>query len=233
MNWIKNFVRPKIRGLLGAKRETPENMWVKCPETGQMVFYRDLENNQFVIPGSGYHMRMAPDVRLKSMFDAGVIVAGLVAGGLVLFTGGSHALARIDSDSAGLIDAKTNDIKQQIAVGSDPGAITVGAGSVWVAAGDGTISRIDSEANLVTQTFPLDKTPSGIAFGDGAVWVATNEDRRVYRISPSTNKVGTGIPVGNGPSGRGGRSTSVGRNQSGQRRGRNPSSWPKRPVATS
>jgi acetyl-CoA carboxylase carboxyl transferase subunit beta len=70
MNWIKNFVRPKIRGLLGAKRETPENMWVKCPETGQMVFYRDLENNQFVIPGSGYHMRMAPDARLKSMFDA-------------------------------------------------------------------------------------------------------------------------------------------------------------------
>jgi len=71
MNWLKNFVRPKIRGLLGSKRETPENMWVKCPETGQMVFYRDLENNQFVIPGSGYHMRMAPDARLKSMFDAG------------------------------------------------------------------------------------------------------------------------------------------------------------------
>lgn len=75
MNWIKNFVRPKIRGLLGGKRETPENMWVKCPETGEMVFYRDLENNQFVIPGSGYHMRMAPDVRLKSMFDEGAYEA--------------------------------------------------------------------------------------------------------------------------------------------------------------
>jgi acetyl-CoA carboxylase carboxyl transferase subunit beta len=71
MNWIKNFVRPKIRNILGAKREVPENMWVKCPETGEMVFYRDLEANQFVIPGSGYHMRMAPDVRLKSMFDEG------------------------------------------------------------------------------------------------------------------------------------------------------------------
>ncbi|MBL8905495.1 MAG: acetyl-CoA carboxylase carboxyltransferase subunit beta [Rhizobiales bacterium] len=69
MNWIKNFVRPKIRGLLGAKREVPENMWIKDPETGQMVFYRDLEANQFVVPGSGYHMRMAPDIRLKSMFD--------------------------------------------------------------------------------------------------------------------------------------------------------------------
>ena len=72
MNWIKNFVRPKIRNILGVKRETPENMWVKCPETGEMVFYRDLEANQFVIPGSGYHMRMAPDIRLKSMFDEGV-----------------------------------------------------------------------------------------------------------------------------------------------------------------
>jgi acetyl-CoA carboxylase carboxyl transferase subunit beta len=71
LNWIKNFVRPKIRGLLGAKRETPENMWIKDPETGQMVFYRDLEANQFVIPGSGYHMRMAPEARLRSMFDDG------------------------------------------------------------------------------------------------------------------------------------------------------------------
>ncbi|CAN5562993.1 acetyl-CoA carboxylase, carboxyltransferase subunit beta [soil metagenome] len=75
MNWIRNFVRPKIRGFLGVKRETPENMWVKCPETGQMVFYRDLEANQFVIPGSGYHMRMTPDVRLKSMFDRGAYEA--------------------------------------------------------------------------------------------------------------------------------------------------------------
>ena len=71
LNWIKNFVRPKIRSILGGKREVPENMWVKCPETGQMVFYRDLEANQFVIPASGYHMRMAPDVRLKHMFDDG------------------------------------------------------------------------------------------------------------------------------------------------------------------
>jgi acetyl-CoA carboxylase carboxyl transferase subunit beta len=71
LNWIKNFVRPKIQSILGVKREVPENMWVKCPETGQMVFYRDLEANQFVIPGSGYHMRMAPDVRLKHMFDKG------------------------------------------------------------------------------------------------------------------------------------------------------------------
>jgi acetyl-CoA carboxylase carboxyl transferase subunit beta len=71
VNWIKNFIRPKIRSFLGAKKEVPENMWVKCPETGQMVFYRDLEANQFVIPGSGYHMRMPPEARLQMLFDGG------------------------------------------------------------------------------------------------------------------------------------------------------------------
>ena len=67
MNWISNVVRPKIRSIL--RREVPENLWVKCPETGQLVFYKDLETNQFVIPGSNYHMRMGATARLKSMFD--------------------------------------------------------------------------------------------------------------------------------------------------------------------
>jgi acetyl-CoA carboxylase carboxyl transferase subunit beta len=73
MNWIKNFVRPKIRSILGGttRRDTPENMWIKDPDSGQMVFYRDLEANQFVMPASGHHMRMAPEIRLKSMFDDG------------------------------------------------------------------------------------------------------------------------------------------------------------------
>src|SRR5687767_11812023 len=67
MNWISNVVRPKIRNIL--KRETPENLWIKCPDTGQLVFYKDVEANQFVIPESNYHMRMSPATRMKSMFD--------------------------------------------------------------------------------------------------------------------------------------------------------------------
>ena len=67
MNWISNVVRPKIRSIL--RREVPENLWIKCPETGQLVFYKDVEANQFVIPGSNYHMRMSATTRLKSMFD--------------------------------------------------------------------------------------------------------------------------------------------------------------------
>lgn len=70
MNWINNVVRPKIRDFWH-KREVPENLWVKCPETGQMVFYKDVEANQLVIPGSNYHLRMAAPARLKSLFDEG------------------------------------------------------------------------------------------------------------------------------------------------------------------
>ena len=71
MNWINNVVRPKIRSFLTTKREVPDNLWVKCPETGQMVFYKDLEANQFVVPGSNFHMRMGAPARLQLLFDDG------------------------------------------------------------------------------------------------------------------------------------------------------------------
>jgi acetyl-CoA carboxylase carboxyl transferase subunit beta len=70
MNWITNFVRPKINSMFG-RREMPENLWVKDPETGEMVFHKDLEDNQFVIPSSGYHMKIAARERLKFFFDDG------------------------------------------------------------------------------------------------------------------------------------------------------------------
>ncbi len=69
MSWIHNVVPPKIRSFL--KKETPENLWVKCPDSGQLVFHRDLENNLFVVPGSDYHMRMDARTRLATTFDGG------------------------------------------------------------------------------------------------------------------------------------------------------------------
>ncbi|WP_020175120.1 acetyl-CoA carboxylase, carboxyltransferase subunit beta [Methyloferula stellata] len=67
MNWIANVVPPKIRSFL--RRETPENLWVKCPESGELVFHKDLEANLFVVPGSGYHMRMPAKARLGALYD--------------------------------------------------------------------------------------------------------------------------------------------------------------------
>jgi len=70
MNWITNYVRPKINSMLG-RRDMPENLWIKDPETGEMVFHKDLEGNQYVIPSSGHHMKISARERLKFFFDNG------------------------------------------------------------------------------------------------------------------------------------------------------------------
>nr|WP_153440634.1 acetyl-CoA carboxylase, carboxyltransferase subunit beta [Sinorhizobium terangae] len=57
------------------RREVPENLWIKCPETGEMVFHRDLEENKWVIPQSGHHMKMPAKARLKDLFDGGIYEA--------------------------------------------------------------------------------------------------------------------------------------------------------------
>ena len=71
MNWINNVVRPRIRSFLKPKETGSENLWVKDPESGEMVFYRDLEANQWVVPNSGYHMKIKGTDRLKTFFDGG------------------------------------------------------------------------------------------------------------------------------------------------------------------
>jgi acetyl-CoA carboxylase carboxyl transferase subunit beta len=70
MNWLTNFVRPKIRALV-AKKELPDNLWRKCPSCGQMVFHRELESNLFVCPHCDHHMRIPAKQRLKLLFDYG------------------------------------------------------------------------------------------------------------------------------------------------------------------
>ncbi|HEY5338360.1 MAG TPA: acetyl-CoA carboxylase, carboxyltransferase subunit beta [Rhizomicrobium sp.] len=73
MNWIANFVRPRIKSLIpGKAAETPDNLWRKCPSCGEMIFHRDLEAAQFVCPQCGYHMRIGAKERFAAIFDAGV-----------------------------------------------------------------------------------------------------------------------------------------------------------------
>ena len=67
--WLARFA-PGVRNLV-AKRETPENLWVKCPDTGEMIYRPDLEAALWVTP-SGRHMRIGPTLRLAYTFDGGV-----------------------------------------------------------------------------------------------------------------------------------------------------------------
>jgi acetyl-CoA carboxylase carboxyl transferase subunit beta len=70
MNWITNYVRPKIRALV-QKPEVPDNLWEKCSSCGQMIFHRELENSLRVCPHCGFHMRIAARRRLELLFDDG------------------------------------------------------------------------------------------------------------------------------------------------------------------
>ncbi|HTU55070.1 MAG TPA: acetyl-CoA carboxylase, carboxyltransferase subunit beta [Acetobacteraceae bacterium] len=70
MSWLSEYVRPKIRTLLG-RREVPENLWHQCPACQQMIFHRDLEKSLKVCPHCAHHLRATAAERLGWTFDAG------------------------------------------------------------------------------------------------------------------------------------------------------------------
>lgn len=70
MNWLTNYVRPKLQGLVGAK-EIPDNLWEKCPNCGAMIYHRELEQNSFICNQCNHHMRINPKQRLEMLFDDG------------------------------------------------------------------------------------------------------------------------------------------------------------------
>ena len=71
MNWITNYVRPKINSLF-SRREVPENLWTKCPECGTMLFHRELADNLFVCTSCDHHMAISPRARFANLFDGGI-----------------------------------------------------------------------------------------------------------------------------------------------------------------
>lgn len=71
MSWLTNFVRPKIRALVGPQKEIPDNLWEKCPGCNSMLFKRELEENLNVCHSCGYHLKLEAVRRLDSLFDDG------------------------------------------------------------------------------------------------------------------------------------------------------------------
>ncbi|MEE8548815.1 MAG: acetyl-CoA carboxylase, carboxyltransferase subunit beta [Alphaproteobacteria bacterium] len=70
MNWLTNFVRPKIRALV-RKEDVPENLWNKCPACEEMIFHRELAANLYVCTHCGHHLRISAEQRLKMTMDDG------------------------------------------------------------------------------------------------------------------------------------------------------------------
>jgi acetyl-CoA carboxylase carboxyl transferase subunit beta len=68
VNWLRDFVKPKIRALV-SKKNVPDDLWTKCSNCEQMIFHRELASNLQVCPHCSYHMRMNATSRLQMLFD--------------------------------------------------------------------------------------------------------------------------------------------------------------------
>ncbi len=69
MSWITEYVKQPLSKLLGVQDKTPENVWVKCPDTGMIIHQRELSENYYVSPHSDHHFAMPVAKRMEMLFD--------------------------------------------------------------------------------------------------------------------------------------------------------------------
>jgi YVTN family beta-propeller protein len=133
-----------------------------------------------------------------ALLGAGVAAAALA---LILFVNGDGgSQLAIAVDGAGAIDPGTGKVTASAQVGSNPSAITTGAGRIWVTNGaDGTVTRINPETGQVDQTVEVGSSPAAIASAAGAIWVANALDGTVSRIEPNAGRVVQTVRVGGRP----------------------------------
>ena len=70
MNWLTNFVKPKLSSLV-KRRSVPEKLWNNCVSCGNMIHHKDLRENLFVCVNCNYHFRMSAEDRIKLFFEKG------------------------------------------------------------------------------------------------------------------------------------------------------------------
>ena len=68
MNWLTNFVKPKLSALVNRK-DVPENLWQNCPSCGNMIHHKDLRENLRVCITCNHHFRMSVDDRINLLFS--------------------------------------------------------------------------------------------------------------------------------------------------------------------
>ena len=68
MSWLD-----RVRNALpfAPKRETPDNLWTKCPGCEEMLFTKEYEANLSVCPRCEHHGRIGADARLGQLLDPG------------------------------------------------------------------------------------------------------------------------------------------------------------------
>jgi ABC-type transport system substrate-binding protein/class 3 adenylate cyclase len=96
------------------------------------------------------------------------------------------------------IDARTIQITGSIPVPGGPEALAVGAGRLWVASADGTLTGVDPTSTVpqVMWTVRIGDSPGDLAVADGSAWIGSTATDSLTEVSPmgqveQTVRVGT------------------------------------------
>ena len=148
MNWLTNYVLPKIRAL--TRKDVPDNLWKKCPGCEQMLFHRELTANLEVCHHCGHHFRIGSQARFAMLFDDGVF--------------GKLELPKVAADPLRFRDRKRYTERLR------DGQAALGAGSDAVALAEGRIGGI--MAVVAAFDFDFMGGSMGVAVGEGLIAAA-------------------------------------------------------------
>ncbi|MEE9347235.1 MAG: acetyl-CoA carboxylase carboxyltransferase subunit beta [Robiginitomaculum sp.] len=148
MSWLSKLAPPGVKSIF-TKKDTPDNLWVKCPKSGEMVFHADLLSSLHVTP-AGHHMRIGPELRFGYTFDGEYETVPVpdVARDPLRFKDDKKYVDRLKAARA-----KTgNQDAMSIGIGEIEGVATVVlvqnfafmGGSLGMAAGEGFITAADA-----------------------------------------------------------------------------------------
>lgn len=122
-----------------------------------------------------------------------VLLLAAVAAAVALIRGGSGHILAVPANSVVEIDPKANAVVDEIPVGTRPGPVTAGAGSVWVAnLDDQSLSRVDPATKSVVRTIPLQSPASGLTADQKMVWIvagSSTDSGALTRVDPEFNSV--------------------------------------------
>jgi acetyl-CoA carboxylase carboxyl transferase subunit beta len=170
--WLAK-IAPGVRKLV-SKRETPENLWVKCPDTGEMIYRSDLEAALWVTP-AGRHMRIRPPQRFAYTFDGGryqIIDLPSAPDDPLHFTygkpyGDSLANARKNTGEQDAMAAAAGEIGGVPSVALVQDFAFLG-GSMGAAAGEGFLAAVDEAVSRQTP-FVAFTASGGMRMQEGAI----------------------------------------------------------------
>jgi YVTN family beta-propeller protein len=152
-----------------------------------------------------------PRTMARARWRGGLLIAAggalllvvAVAVAVKLSESGESAVT-VAGNSLAAIDPASDRVVAAVALGTRPGAVVFGSGSLWTAnPDDRTVSRLNPATMRVQQIIPVGGPPTGIAAAGGGLWVVqsnVNPDANtisVAQIDPEYDSLGSAVPIGN------------------------------------